>query len=215
MTEKSDIDNTDPKPVTPTKLAAPDTEAAKISLTKGVAYVSVPDAPSEGEATESNGEPPKGDNSGRGLGAWQTRYPSTRAQRRINVEGAYLTLLLGATTAVTLWLATIDSASASPAMQNLRLYGLACVGGLLGGWMFTLRWLINAVAAWRWDEDRRLWRLLNPFIAGVLALTFFAVIRSGLFQIFSPDSVRTATSQIARSESSGTSRTRYSAPSTG
>lgn len=133
--------------------------------------------------------------SGRPPGSWKTRYPQA-ARRGIYREFWFLAWLL------------VLAAIALPALacwkpqnllcgESMRLYSLATLGGLLGGWMFTARWLINAVVAWRWDEDRHLWRILNPFIAASLALVFCAVIRSGLFQVLNPKSVSTVSAALA------------------
>jgi hypothetical protein len=133
--------------------------------------------------------------SGREPGSWKTRYPHA-ARQGIYREFWYLAIVF-ILAAIAFPRLACWSPKNCPCGESMRLYSLATLGGLLGGWMFTARWLINAVVAWRWDEDRHLWRILNPFIAAALALVFFAVIRSGLFQVLNSKSVSTPSASVA------------------
>ena len=122
-------------------------------------------------ANQAKPDPSKGadQQSGRPAGSWRTRY-SKDARRGIYWEFWFLIAVFVVECVLLPWVACWN-ARAYLGGPSLRLYSLATLGGLLGGWMFTVRWLINAVVAWRWDEDRHLWRCLNPFIAASLALS--------------------------------------------
>jgi hypothetical protein len=63
-------------------------------------------------------------------------------------------------------------------------YGLAWLGGLLGGTLFSLKWLYHSVARQIWHLDRRPWRVFTPHISGGLAFAVVALISSGIFRIF-------------------------------
>ena len=152
--------------------------------------------PPPGQAKPPVTDPPEPDpSSGRPPGFWQTRYTSPKARKGIYWEFWYLAGLFVVECLLLVLLQCIDERRIVGG-PSLRLYSFAILGGLLGGWMFTAQWLINAVASWRWDEDRRMWRCLNPFAAASLALAFYAIIRSGLFQIFSPAAVSTPSAAL-------------------
>ena len=68
--------------------------------------------------------------------------------------------------------------------RTLFLYGLAWVAGMLGGTLFSIKWLYHSVAKQSWHLDRRLWRFFTPHISGGLAFIMIALISSGLFRVF-------------------------------
>jgi hypothetical protein len=87
---------------------------------------------------------------------------------------------------LTLWLElprvciTISDQKYRPILK----YGLAWLGGTLGGTLFDAKWLYHSVAKKLWHLDRRLWRLFTPHISGGLAFAVIALVSSGLFRIF-------------------------------
>jgi hypothetical protein len=133
--------------------------------------------------------------SGRKRGDWKTRYDGP-ALKGIYREFWYLVALL-LFAALLMAYAACTSPATCPCGPGMRQYLLSSGGGLIGGWMFTTKWLIHAVVSGFWDEDRRIWRFLNPFVSACLALTFCAIIRSGLFQVLTPTSMDKPSAAIA------------------
>ncbi|MDB2705012.1 hypothetical protein N9Y67_00570 [Pseudomonadota bacterium] len=62
------------------------------------------------------------------------------------------------------------------------LYSFA--GGLIGGILFTMKWLYHSVARKKWHLDRLLWRLFTPWISGIFAFVMYTLMKSGLFSVF-------------------------------
>lgn len=118
---------------------------------------------------------------------WASKYPPD-ACRDIWIEGIYLAVLLLAVPllSVALWLEApkrwfgLTDQKYDPVLK----YGLAWLGGLLGGTLFSLKWLYHSVARQIWHVDRRLWRVFTPHISGGLAFAVIALVSSGIFRIF-------------------------------
>ena len=72
-----------------------------------------------------------------------------------------------------------------------KKYALVFLGGVFGGTIFDIKWLIHAVAKRKWNIDRRLWRLLVPLTSGGFSLAFGAIVASGFVKIFDPKSLET------------------------
>lgn len=124
---------------------------------------------------------------GRKLGEWKSKY-SDDALKEIKYEAIYLVVLLFGSPLMMLllflgfpkiWLGVDDVI-----YKSIVKYGLAWLGGTLGGTLFDLKWLYHSVARRIWHEDRRLWRLLTPHISGGLAFIVITLISSGLLRIF-------------------------------
>lgn len=118
---------------------------------------------------------------------WQSKYPP-EARRQMWFEGAYLAALLVSVPLLALvlwseepqhWLGLTEQR-----YSVVLKYGLAWLGGLLGGTLFSLKWLYHSVARQIWHVDRRLWRLFTPHISAGLALAVVALISSGMFRVF-------------------------------
>jgi hypothetical protein len=118
---------------------------------------------------------------------WESKYPPD-ARRDMWIEGIYLAVLLIAIPllSVALWLEVpkrwfgLRDQEYAPVLK----YGLAWLGGLLGGTLFSLKWLYHSVARQIWHVDRRLWRMFTPHISGGLAFAVIALVSSGVFRIF-------------------------------
>src|SRR5580698_1230801 len=119
---------------------------------------------------------------------WRSRYPA-EASKEIKFEAAYLGALLFATPLLLVafychapyyfW-RVINT----PLQQSVARYGLAWIGGTLGGTLFAIKWLYHVVARELWNLDRRLWRLFTPHISGGLAFAVIALVSSGMMKIF-------------------------------
>jgi hypothetical protein len=124
---------------------------------------------------------------------WRSRYPA-EASRGINLEAIYLGLLL----LLTPWL-LLAFLCRSPELvwktlnpchqEAVSSYGMAWIGGMLGGTLFTIKWLYHVVAKGLWNLDRRLWRFFTPHISGGLAFAVIALISSGFMRIFDTKAV--------------------------
>lgn len=118
---------------------------------------------------------------------WESKYPA-RARTEIWRESWYLAglLLITPILMVALWLEApknllgLTDQKYAPMMK----YGLAWLGGMLGGTLFALKWLYHSVARQIWHMDRRPWRVFTPHISGGLATGVTALISSGVFRIF-------------------------------
>lgn len=130
---------------------------------------------------------------GRELLDWQSKYPEPDAQKGIKFEATYLaSLLLAMPIAILIlwldypkrWLGLSDQK-----YEPILKYGIAWLGGVLGGTLFAMKWLYHSVARQVWHLDRRLWRLYTPLISGGLAFAIIALISSGLLRVFDSQSV--------------------------
>jgi hypothetical protein len=68
---------------------------------------------------------------------------------------------------------------------------LAFGGGIVGGTLFSIKWLYHSVAKGIWHLDRRLWRISTPWISAGLAIAVLALLRSDALRLFNPVIVRT------------------------
>jgi hypothetical protein len=133
---------------------------------------------------------------GREKADWTTRYP-TDAIRGINFEACilvfYLIVLMGITglllglngQSVDFPLSGAAAVQSNGAAGSLHLhidfnFLLTCAVGSLGGTMFSIKWLIHAVAKCKWHLDRRYWRLLVPLMGGVYACVLLTLLDGGL-----------------------------------
>lgn len=125
---------------------------------------------------------------GRELLDWRSKYVDPSARRGIWREAYYLAGWLVAVPIgmLILWLETpkVWLAIPDPKYAPILKYGLAVLGGILGGTLFDIKWLYHSVAKQIWHEDRLLWRLFTPLISGGLAFAVVALISSGLLRIF-------------------------------
>jgi hypothetical protein len=130
-------------------------------------------------------------------GEFKTRYPKS-AWSQIQLEFAYLVAALLGSAALLAWIGYVVGAS-SP--QDARSFGFityprdrsfllmltVALSGVVGGTSFSLKWLYHSVAKWSWNEDRLLWRLIVPFLSGILAVFVAAMISSGIVSVFNSD----------------------------
>lgn len=126
---------------------------------------------------------------------WQSRYPA-EASKEIRFEAIYLGCLLLAAPWLLLaffchgphYLWKFLDASFQ---ESVARYGLAWIGGMLGGTLFAIKWLYHVVARELWNLDRRLWRLFTPHISGGLAFAVIALVSSGMMNIFDAKAMHT------------------------
>lgn len=58
-------------------------------------------------------------------------------------------------------------------------YGYFFLGGVLGGTLFGIKWLYHVVARGYWHQDRCLWRVMSPLLAGSLAFVVGTLMDAG------------------------------------
>ena len=117
---------------------------------------------------------------------WKTRYPR-RATIEIYAETFYLFILLASALAIIL-LTWFDWFRAILSMDNARaivfkVYIYYSMSGLLGGLIFDFKNHYKSVARGWWHQDRRIWRLISPYVAMVVAFVVGAMIESTLISV--------------------------------
>jgi hypothetical protein len=136
---------------------------------------------------------------------WKSKYSDPAARQGIRFEAIYLASLLALVPVamVLLWLEypkrwlRLSDENYKPILH----FGMAWLGGVLGGTLFDLKWLYHSVARQLWHLDRRLWRLFTPHISGGLAFAMVVLISSGLVRIFDSRAVNSLSSVTCSPES--------------
>jgi hypothetical protein len=138
---------------------------------------------------------------GRGKGQWKTRYPDKQARRHQFWEALYLGLLLLLSGPVLLFLLWSNHLghwlSLEPGqLEPFRTYGFAWSAGLLGGAVFTTKWLYHSVAHGFWHQDRLLWRLVTPHLSAAFAFGLVTLATSGLLDFLDAEALKTAPAMV-------------------
>ncbi len=109
---------------------------------------------------------------GRSKGTWKSFYDK-EALREINWERNYLLIILGITFLSLVFFSLFFKKCFFQVKCNIDIYRpyiYSCLGGLLGGTVFSIKWLIHSVAKNFWHIDRRLWRIMTPILSMIIAL---------------------------------------------
>ncbi|WP_130604721.1 hypothetical protein [Cohnella abietis] len=119
---------------------------------------------------------------------WQTKYTDRNAIKQICKEAIYLVCLLICIPILMLlvwngWIAQFFGLN-EPFIIGFRNNALAWLGGMLGGTLFSIKWLYHSVASYTWYQDRFLWRVLTPPLSGALSFAIILLISSGFINIF-------------------------------
>jgi hypothetical protein len=138
---------------------------------------------------------------GRVKGDWKTRYPDSVAQRAIRLEVAYVLFL---SFFAPVLMAIIDFGWPR-AWLNLDMatwvraqhYSFAWLGGLLGGSLFTMKWMYHSVAKGTWNQDRRLWRIFTPLLSAGVGFTVVVLSAARVLPVFGEDVVSTNPGALA------------------
>ncbi len=125
---------------------------------------------------------PQDETDGRAVHEWQSRYLAP-ARLEIRVEAFAVAAILFAVLAMifALWSGLMVSWLGCDFCRRpaFTRYGYFFLGGLLGGTLFGIKYLYHVVARGFWNQDRRLWRFLSPWLAGSLALVVGALTDAG------------------------------------
>lgn len=124
---------------------------------------------------------------GREPGNWKTRY-DVEASDLINWEKKYLLWILGISLVLPFLIGAISQYYFPDASQfiNCKKYLFSFFGGILGGTLFSMKWLVHSVAKNTWNQDRRLWRIFTPWLSGSLALGVMILVNGGIFKLAEP-----------------------------
>jgi hypothetical protein len=128
---------------------------------------------------------------GRSIGNWQSRYP-VEANIIIKKEAFYVGVLLVLIPSLLICIHQ-DFFKLFIIPDVIKKYSYAWLGGMLGGVLFSIKWLYHSVARFLWNQDRWLWRLFTPHISGALSFSFVILISSGIINIFSPEALNKPT----------------------
>lgn len=121
---------------------------------------------------------------GREKGDWKSRYVDEEAQKAIKYEKNYLFVIITLNIAISI-LIGILLAYVLPegTCKIFRKYIFAFLGGVMGGTVFSIKWLIHSVAKNTWNRDRRLWRLFTPIVSGVLGFVVILLLSTKILAI--------------------------------
>ena len=117
---------------------------------------------------------------GREKGNWKSRYVE-EAQIAIKWEKKYLLFVFFFALLISLLSGFFFKGCLFNIGCNLgdfKIYLFALFGGLLGGTIFSMKWLVHSVAKDTWNIDRRLWRIFTPLVSSVVALLIVILINS-------------------------------------
>lgn len=149
------------------------------------------------ETRTTLGFAPNDPTDGRKTGEWESRYKGSDAIKHIRIETCWLVSIffLCAVAIFLIWLELPLEWFHISGVQytQFRIFLYGAFGGLLGGTLYSLKWLYHSVARGIWNLDRRLWRFLTPIISAGLAFAAIVLIRSGLFTPFNRDALESGT----------------------
>jgi hypothetical protein len=117
---------------------------------------------------------------------WESRYPP-QARKQQYLEGSYVFLVL--VLALALVFLTWRNMLAGflglneASTQTFNKFSYYAFSGLLGGTLFGIKYLYHVVARGLWNTDRRLWRLLSPWLSLSLAFAIGALIEAGWMSV--------------------------------
>ncbi len=109
---------------------------------------------------------------------WKTAYPA-EAWKRIGAEGLYLVIVLLLAVLLVEFLIKF-SFSGHPLAERLLWCGL---GGIIGSWIFSVKWYVRAITHRIWRYDLIAWRLASPWLGIFLAVSAYVLVKTGLLGI--------------------------------
>lgn len=102
----------------------------------------------------------------------RSKYPNeVISQQRL--EAIILTVALVTTVGLTFYLWQFST-------SWWCLVVLAALAGVIAGLLHSLKWFYRTVGDGEWEKDRVWWRYLNPLVCGVMGLSIYIVLRSGI-----------------------------------
>ena len=115
---------------------------------------------------------------------WKTGY-ADQAVKEIRLESLYLYFLLMLSHFLLFanwkgWICILFDVQPEYAC-TLKKYVYYAGSGLLGGVAFGIKYFYRVVARGYWHQDRRLWRMMSPFLGMTIALIIGTMIEASLF----------------------------------
>lgn len=114
---------------------------------------------------------------------WITRYPP-QARKEIRGEATllFIVFLVSLLLLFATWKNWLSMGFLLPPIAQLtfKKYSYYASAGLLGGITFGMKYFYRVVARGYWHQDRRMWRIMSPFIAMAIALITGMLIDSSL-----------------------------------
>lgn len=120
---------------------------------------------------------------GRAEHFYKSRYPQ-QACHEITIEAAFLMIML----CFSLYFLFLSWAGLLSSVGNftpeqastIKKHGYYAFAGMLGGITFGMKYFYRVVARGYWNQDRRVWRIMSPFIAMVIGLMTGILIESNM-----------------------------------
>jgi hypothetical protein len=109
---------------------------------------------------------------------WKTAYPP-EAWKRIQAEGLYLAIVLIVAVLLIEFLLGYPL-SRHQLVEQLLWCG---VGGVIGSWIFSVKWYVRAITHKIWRYDLIAWRLTSPWMGIFLAVSTYVLIKTGVFGV--------------------------------
>lgn len=137
---------------------------------------------------------------GRPVGSWKSRYPKA-AWVQISIELIYLCTILILSLLVIMDPALSKSDLSAQTGSYITYFGgleirstalkwvSLGVSGLVGGTVFSLKWLYHSVAKGVWSRDRILWRFVVPLNSATVALFTGFLFASGAVPFLKDESL--------------------------
>jgi len=116
---------------------------------------------------------------------WRSGYPN-EALTIIRTEAIILAMLLATTLLFVflIWCGALDNlfktCCENVNITTLKQYGYFALAGLLGGTIYSIKYLYHAVARGTWHIDRQLWRFLTPLMSLGVAFIVASLIHADL-----------------------------------
>ncbi len=123
-------------------------------------------------------------------------FKSSQDQIRFECDYLLLTLLVSVGLVFSVQFGVLELGSSR---DKTLLF--SALGGFLGGWTYDAKWFYRVTARgksnqypYRWEAHKLYWRLLIPFVAGLVAFSVYLLLSSQLlpFVIAAPASGRTS-----------------------
>lgn len=124
---------------------------------------------------------------GREKHSWKSHYPD-EAKKQIRCESIYLAgmFVLSFVLILSVWhgaLAAVFSSLTPDRVTVFRKYAFYSVAGMLGGSVFGIKFFYRVVARGYWHQDRRIWRVMSPFLGMGLAFIVGSMLECGVLRL--------------------------------
>ncbi|MCL4456425.1 MAG: hypothetical protein M1147_06180 [Nitrospirae bacterium] len=128
---------------------------------------------------------------GRNEYEWETKYPKP-AKIEIRLESIYLFVifLLSNFTIFAIWIGWGYSwLSLTPEQATtFQRFAFYAAAGMLGGVTFGIKYFYRVVARGYWHQDRRIWRLMSPFLSMTIAFVVGLMLDASMITSTPPSS---------------------------